>query len=54
MLTRCGDLVQIRDYITHWNTSPTRFAWTATAEEIFAKVQLVQTKFRQLVDNNAK
>jgi len=54
MLTRCGDLVQIRDYITHWNTNPKPFAWTATAEQILAKVQLVQTNIKQLVDNNAK
>ncbi len=45
---------QIRDYITHWNTNPTPFAWTATADEILAKVQLVQTNIRQLVNNNAK
>jgi transposase len=46
-------IAQIRDYITHWNTNPTPFAWTATAEEILAKVQLVQTNIKQLVDNNA-
>jgi len=45
---------QIRDYITHWNTNPTPFVWTATAAEILAKVQLVQTNIKKLVDNNAK
>jgi transposase len=45
---------QIRDYITYWNTNPTPFVWTATAEEILAKVQLVQTSIKKLVDNNAK
>jgi transposase len=45
---------QIRDYITHWNTNPTPFVWTATAEEILAKVRLVQTSIKKLVDNNAK
>jgi transposase len=45
---------QIRDYITHWNTHPTPFVWTATAEEILAKVRLVQTSIKKLVDNNAK
>ncbi len=45
---------QIRDYITHWNTNPTPFTWTATAEEILAKVRLVQTNIKKLVDNNAK
>jgi hypothetical protein len=28
--------------------------WTATAEEILAKVALTQTNIRKLVDNNAK
>lgn len=45
---------QIRDYITHWNTTATPFTWTATAEEILAKVRLVQTNIKKLVDNNAK
>jgi transposase len=45
---------QIRDYIAHWNTDPAPFAWTATADEILAKVQLVQTTVKKLVDNNAK
>jgi transposase len=45
---------QIRDYITHWNTNPTPFVWTATAEDILAKVRLVQTNIKKLVDNNAK
>jgi transposase len=45
---------QIRDYITHWNTNPRPFTWTATAEEILAEVQLVQTNIKKLVDNNAK
>ena len=30
---------QIRDYIAHWNTNPKPFTWTATADEILAKVQ---------------
>ena len=29
---------QIRDYIDHWNADPKPFAWTATADEILAKV----------------
>ena len=45
---------QIRDYIDHWNTDPKPFQWTATADEILAKVQLVQTNIKKLVDNNAK
>ncbi|CRK59339.1 Mobile element protein [Alloactinosynnema sp. L-07] len=47
-------IAQIRDYIAHWNTNPKPFAWTATADEILAKVRLVQTNIRKLVDNNAK
>ncbi|WP_267594623.1 hypothetical protein [Carbonactinospora thermoautotrophica] len=51
--TSVGVLVKkIRDYIDHWNASPTPFAWTATAGEILAKVQLVQIGIRKLVDNN--
>jgi transposase len=45
---------QIRDYITHWNTNPKPFAWTATAKEILAKVRLVQANAKKLVDNNGK
>jgi transposase len=45
---------QIRDYIANWNTNPKPFVWTATADEILAKVQLVQTNIKKLVDNNGK
>lgn len=45
---------QIRDYITHWNANPRPFRWTATADEILAKVRLTQQNVRKLVDNNAK
>ena len=44
----------IRDYIEHWNADAQPFIWTATADEILAKVALTQTNIRQLVDNNAK
>jgi transposase len=44
----------IRDYITHWNTDAAPFVWTATADEILAKVAWVQANVRKLVDNNAK
>jgi transposase len=47
-------VVQIRDYIAHWNSNPKPFAWTATADEILAKVRIVQTNIKKLVDNNAK
>ena len=45
---------QIRNYITHWNISAKPLAWTATANEILAKVRLVEANIRKLVDNNAK
>jgi transposase len=45
---------QIRDYITHWNTNAKPFSWTATADEILAKVRLVEANIKKLVDNNAK
>jgi transposase len=45
---------QIRDYIDHWNADPKPFQWTATADEILAKVRLVQASVKKLVDNNAK
>jgi transposase len=45
---------QIRDYITHWNTNAKPFTWTATADEILAKVRIVEANIKKLVDNNAK
>jgi transposase len=45
---------QTRDYITHWNIHSRPFTWTASADEILAKVQLVQTNINKLVDNNTK
>ena len=45
---------QIRDYINHWNADPKPFAWTATADEILAKVRIVQASIKKLVDDNAK
>jgi transposase len=45
---------KIRAYIDAWNADARPFAWTATAGEILAKVRLVQTSIKQLVDNNAK
>jgi transposase len=45
---------QIRAYIEHWNTRAEPFTWTATTDEILAKVRLVQANIKKLVDNNAK
>ena len=47
-------ITQIRDYIDHWNADAQPFTWTATADEILAKVALTQTNISKLVDNNAK
>ena len=47
-------ITRIRTYIDHWNIDAEPFVWTATADEILAKVRLVQTNIKRLVDNNAK
>ncbi|MDJ0347672.1 IS630 family transposase [Streptomyces sp. H10-C2] len=47
-------ITQIRDYIDSWNSEARPFTWTATAEEILAKVRLVQTSIKKLVANNSK
>lgn len=47
-------IVRIRDYVQHWNADAKPFTWTATTDEILAKVRWVQTSVKQLVDNNAK
>ena len=44
----------IRAYITSWNTDPRPFRWTATADEILAKVRLTQLNIKKLVANNTK
>jgi hypothetical protein len=38
--------------VVHTTAEP--FVWTATAEDILAKVRLVQTNVRKLVQNNSK
>lgn len=40
--------------LAHWNIGAKPFTWTATADEILAKVRLVETNIKKLVDNNAK
>ncbi|MEV0368836.1 IS630 family transposase [Streptomyces sp. NPDC050636] len=44
---------QIRDYINSWNTTAKPFTWTATAGEVLAKVRLVTTNVKKLVNNNS-
>jgi transposase len=45
---------RITDYINTWNVDPQPFAWVATADEILAKVKVVEANVRKLIDNNAK
>lgn len=45
---------RIRNYVEHWNTDAQPFVWTATAEEILAKVRWVQTNVKKLIANNSK
>lgn len=45
---------QIRDYINSWNENAKPFTWTATADEVLAKVRLIQSNIKKLVANNAK
>jgi PA domain len=48
--TSISQLIQrIRDYVQYWNTSAEPFVWTATADEILAKVRWVETNIKQLV-----
>jgi len=42
----------INDYITKWNHDSKPFTWTATANEIIAKVRLIHQDFKKLLDNN--
>jgi transposase len=41
-------------YITNWNDDTEPFEWTATADEIIAKVALLDRDYRKLVANNMK
>jgi transposase len=43
---------RIEDFTAHWNTDAEPFKWTATAEEIIEKVQVLERDFRRLLDNN--
>jgi transposase len=45
---------RIQNYIAHWNSNAEPFVWTATADEILAKVRFVQANIKKLLDNNAK
>jgi hypothetical protein len=45
---------RIRAYVEHWNADAEPFAWTATGDEIPAKVRWVEANVKQLVANNSK
>lgn len=47
-------IFKIKDYVTYWNADPKPFEWTATPEEIIAKVAILQRDFRKLLANNSK
>jgi hypothetical protein len=47
-------IARIRTYVQHWNSTAEPFVWTATADEMLAKVRLVQTNVKKLVQNNSK
>ncbi|MFJ3977112.1 IS630 family transposase [Streptomyces sp. NPDC090021] len=44
---------QIRDYINSWNENAKPFTWTAAAGEVLAKVRLVATNVKKLVNSNS-
>ncbi|MDT0343193.1 IS630 family transposase [Streptomyces litchfieldiae] len=47
-------VTQIRNYIDAWNINAKPFTWTATTNEILAKVRLAQRNVKKLVANNSK
>ena len=44
----------IERYITSWNTDCEPFVWKATSGEILAKVRLIESEVRRMLDCNAK
>jgi hypothetical protein len=44
----------LRAYIASWDTDPRPFTWTATTDDILAKVRLTQLNIKKLVANNTK
>jgi transposase len=43
----------INTYITHWNHDTKPFTWTATSDEIIAKVRMLHQDFKKLLANNS-
>ncbi len=46
-------IAKINDYIANWNEQSEPFSWTATPDEIIAKVQILDRDFKNLTPNNA-
>ena len=42
----------IRAYVEHWNADAEPFVWTATADEVLARVRWVETNVKKLIANN--
>jgi transposase len=45
---------QIKNYVTTWNEDAAPFTWRATADEIIAKVAVLDRDWKKLVANNAQ
>jgi len=44
----------VRACIASWNNDPRPFTWTATTDEILAKVRLTQVNIKKLVASNTR
>jgi hypothetical protein len=47
-------IARITDYVAYWNTDAQPFEWTATPEEIIAKVAILNSDFKKLLAKNSK
>jgi len=47
-------ILKIENYVAYWNADAEPFEWTATPEEIIAKVAILQRDFKKLLANNSK
>jgi transposase len=47
-------IFKIKDYVEYWNADAQPFEWTATPEEIIAKVAILQRDFKKLLANNSR
>jgi transposase len=42
----------IEDYVDHWNADAKPFKWTATPQDVIAKVRILHRDFKKLIANN--